>query len=372
MLARKLASVALALALLLSSGLAAARPKIERYELEYRDDIDFARYENITEAAAYTAEYIELDEQRILNTLFDGSKTKFESADAHGRWYIDGDVRENSRAVCISDGGASAGMNSGILGSVTYVDFNMGKACAAAYGVLGGTIEYREKEYLDRFDEDDLPFMSRAEFANMIYGTLDSMGIEAEFEIKNLYSLDKGDIAECLNYLEEGVAIENKDSLFAYPKDELIAAAKDCYRFNIRQTLDGIPIIEQNQMLYPPNWSTVIGTEIDGAYCEDGIMELRIKNIMDAQMSGDKRPIIPIADIKAKLDAHYSQGILMKPTAITDMELLYLYKEAENEIRLEPVWLIKLEIQSVLDGGTVTDKEFIIYDAWSGDQIKLH
>lgn len=320
---------------------------IDSVELPYNLSIDFdpAEVKTVDSAKIYSAVYLDFDHDVVIDTLLEGEVTATENY-AEGIQY-QAESGNQTEYLTIYDGGESLDMESGVNGGLNYgiVEnnqsfFNKISLIIENYpGPPESTAQNESYNLKSDFESyADLDFMPFDEAWSEVEQTLTDVGFPS-FEIAETYSLDLDMMLEHYQlYLEDnlrwGIDIDDYDW----------SKADENYLFFLRQTVDGLPLMNLHWLEVPTNITEAFSaTSMLVIYTKDGIIDVSANNFVDVKESISEEPLLSGVDALTKVIDHYSDTILANQTRMTNLELSYvaIYRGGA-EYELTPVWMVEI------------------------------
>lgn len=212
---------------------------------------------------------------------------------------------------------------------------------------------------------DDFSFMTQEEAADKSAALLKELTGQ-DFELENIYVLEKKVMKEKMNYLIDSGRIYDSDG--NVPDKPKYKKADNCYFIRLRQRAGSLPVFDET---HGPD-GIIPGCFADVVISRDGVINLHAAVVFDV-LNGESENKIKTADEAIALLAEkYRDNIPTDKTTVTGMELIYVPEtddKGSGEYTLTPVWCFATERDVSYFGDSGTIFSHILINAVTGDEI---
>ncbi len=334
---------------------------------------DAADVKSVDSARIYKAVPLELDANEVAEKLLKRESVSTKVY-AEGPYFETGDETFKEH-LYVFDGGKSFGIDSGVVGGLSYsvvingerIRNKHGTVIRVAPGPPDDIIAQRWKYDLksDYASFADLSFMSYKDALAAVEELLyDTLGFP-ELEVAEAYSMD---LETMLKHYELYKAAGGKKEI-TFSKDD------ECYVFFFRQVIDGIPVVNIH-------WKdatfgeTIPVTSVEVFYTKDGVRDIYAIDLLDIVEGGENKPLISAAKALQVVIDDYSEIILENETIVESMELCYVGVPVKNGYELVPAWVFRIvetvKFTNQADGNVYSYDSYSYYvvNAITGDRIE--
>jgi len=353
---------------------------------------DVSEVESVDFARVYKAVSLELDAGEVAKKLLKRPIIATEVY-AQGPWFETGD-EAFKEYLTVYDGGKSLGMDSGVVGGLSYSVLIGGKSISEKQAIFMGHDLSPSDNLWDRFKYTlkndyasfaDLSFMDHmdalAEVEKVLYDTLEF----PELEIAEAYSMDYETMQKHYQLYTEAMSRYGiQPEKITFSKDD------ECYAFFFRQVLDGIPVINviwqggmtinsaaggSDSAIKIAAGNSMPYTNVSVYYDKNGVRSIRANDLYEVVESGEKKPLIGGAEALQVVIDHYSEILLASETIVQSMELCYVGVPSGDHYQLIPAWVFCImqaeERMNQTDGAgyPIYSYDYYVVDAITGEKI---
>lgn len=321
----------------------------------------------IEEAAIYYGTYIDSDA-----SLLQGSLLRYpvveEGVNAFGKYFYCTEKDDVIEILQLYDGGAEAGIYSGVNGGFSYSFWGNGQR--GNYGQIvsmsTGHPDNIEQIYgyttrADFKQGAELDFMGLEEASGLIEGIARDCHLP-EMQLGTVYALD----VETLRKHDE-MRMENSSEAV----DADWEKSDEAYLFFYEQAIDGIPLMNHI-------WDETIGRRLTTymmvQVSKDGIFNIEMRNWVNLTGEEEKQTLIAPQEAEAILLETYSRSLQISEIYFEDLRLNYVGLVNGEDWMLVPAWVFCIskdfETEDIAgESVTVRQYEHYVVNAVTGEHI---
>lgn len=190
---------------------------------------------------------------------------------------------------------------------------------------------------LDKFTEQELEFMSRAECKEKVRDILSLLGVSFASDVK-CYALD------AVTLQNEECAIDIDGKRHEEEEKGMWTVEDECYYFQLSQEFNGVCVLDNGYGDYF-NGNGIPPTKIEVIYGSGGLVYLNILNAYDVIKGSEKSEKIQnIDDLENELKKKYELLIRNGCDEVTDIKMRYIPYNSDNySFSFIPVWIVRIE-----------------------------
>lgn len=327
-------------------------PKNLLVEIDHTD-------ESVTSAPILTVEFIQIDEDKALETFFKDEVVD-EELNAYGKAFFTDQTEEPFEILYVYGDKDTA-----LMGGLRYAIYDDSRTdYYQVVSVDPGPPSYVVQE-VQTFNDNyssftDLLFKPYQQVIDEIINKLNLVDLK-EVELEVIYALDQ----ETMNdHLMKSEAIDSETIYFS-EEDE-------AYLLHFRQMIHEIPVANFTWQSSARGVNDSTETVISAIYNEDGIYNLDVKEYYALIDEGEAQPLLNQTDALSEVIKLYQNKIISSVVVIDQAELNYIGVTEGTKRKLIPAWIFQTvtEIVDPEENITFQDYQFIVIDAITGDEIK--